>query len=117
MPLSDQSSASYPDELTPATVRRLQLWRAMTDLSKAQADGRLSVEQARLLEALADNLQQLATQLTQLAELGRQYAQALDPLLGGTPATAPDPASPNFAPTPAPAPPADAAASRPPAEQ
>lgn len=81
MSLSDRSPASYPDELTPATMRRFQLWRAMTDLSQAQADGRLAPEQAQLLESLADNLQQLATHLSQLADLGRQYAQALEPLL------------------------------------
>ena len=81
MSLSERSPASYPDELNPATLRRFQLWRAMSDLSKAQADGRLSAEQARVLEGLADNLQQLATHLAQLADLGRQYAQALEPML------------------------------------
>ena len=78
MSSSDRSPASYPDELTPATVRRFELWRAMTDLSKAQADGRLSPEQARLLESLADNLQQLAQQLGELARLGQQHARLLD---------------------------------------
>jgi hypothetical protein len=66
------------DSLSPDQARRFQLWRAMSDLSKAQADGRLSPEQARLLEALADSLQQLATQLNQLAALGQQYVQALN---------------------------------------
>lgn len=83
MSLSERSPASYPDELTPATLRRFKLWRAMSDLAKAQADGRLSSEQAQLLESLADNLQELATHLTQLAELGRQYAEALEPLADG----------------------------------
>ena len=81
MSLSERSPASYPDELTPATMRRFQLWRAMTEFSQAQADGRLSSDQAQLLESLADNLQQLATHLSHLADLGRQYAQALEPLL------------------------------------
>ena len=81
MSLSERSPASYPDELTPATTRRFQLWRAMTELSQAQADSHLSSEQAQVLELLADNLQQMATHLSQLADLGRQYAQALEPLL------------------------------------
>jgi hypothetical protein len=66
------------DALTPAQARRFQLWRAMAELAKAQEDGRLSPEQARLLGALADNLQQLATQLHELAALGQQCAQMLD---------------------------------------
>ena len=41
-------------------------------------------EQVRLLESLAENHQQLAGQLRQLAELGQQCAQLLDP--GHTPA-------------------------------
>src|SRR5215218_11055633 len=55
------------DGLTPAQARRFQLWRAMADLAKAQEDGRLSPEQARLLGTLADNLRQLSAQLSQLA--------------------------------------------------
>jgi hypothetical protein len=66
------------DGLTPTQVRRFQLWRAMADLAKAQADGRLSPEQTRLLGALADNLQQLAAQLNQLTALGQQCAQLLE---------------------------------------
>lgn len=77
----DDRSLALPhqqlDGLTPAQVRRFQLWRAMADLAKAQEDGRLSPEQTRLLGALADNLQQLATQLNQLAALGQQCAQLL----------------------------------------
>ena len=66
------------DELTPAQARRFQLWRAMTDLAQAQEDGRLTPEQVRLLEGLADSLQQLASQMTRLAELGEQYAALLE---------------------------------------
>jgi hypothetical protein len=66
------------DELTPAQARRFQLWRAMTDLAKAQEDGRLTSDQVRLLEGLADSLQQLASQMTRLAELGEQYAALLE---------------------------------------
>ena len=95
MSLSERSPASYPDELTPATMRRFQLWRAMTDLSQAQADGRLAPEQAELLGSLADNLQQLAAHLAQLADLGRQYAQALDPLLETPANDAPAPNPPS----------------------
>jgi hypothetical protein len=79
MSLSEWTPASHPDELTPATLRRLRLWRAMSDLSKAQADGRLSAEQTQLIESLADSLQQLATHLSQLADLGKQYVEALEP--------------------------------------
>jgi hypothetical protein len=78
----DDRSSELPlqhlDALTPAQVRRFEFWRAMADLSKAQADGRLSPEQTRLLGALADNLQQLAAQLNQLAALGQQCAQLLE---------------------------------------
>ena len=66
------------DALTPAQLRRFQLWRALVGLSKAQAEGRLTPEQACLLESLAEKLQQLAAQLNQLAELGQQYAQLLE---------------------------------------
>jgi hypothetical protein len=66
------------DELTPAQARRFQLWRAMTDLAKAQEDGRLTPDQVRLLEGLADSLQQLASQMSRLAELGEQYAALLE---------------------------------------
>jgi hypothetical protein len=69
----------HPDGLTPAQLRRFQLWRAMADLAKAQADGRLTAEQARMLESLADSLQQLAAQLGELAQLGQQCVQLLDP--------------------------------------
>jgi hypothetical protein len=91
MTLDDQSPElplEHLDALSPAQVRRFQLWRAMADLSKAQADGRLSPEQVKLLAGLADTLQQLATQLGQLAELGQQYAQLL-----GAGSAAPDTAS------------------------
>lgn len=64
---------------TPEQLRRLQLWRAMADLAKAQPDGRLTEEQARLFAALADNLQRLAAQLHQLSELGQACARRLDP--------------------------------------
>jgi hypothetical protein len=67
-----------PDELSPGQARRFRLWRAMADLSHAQADGRLSPEQARLLEVLAASLQALSTRLSQLAVLGQQYAQAME---------------------------------------
>lgn len=93
MSLSDQPATSYPDDLTPAAMHRLHLWRALTDLSKAQEDGRLSTDQARLLEALADNLQQLAGHLTRLADLGKQYTQALDALLDTPPGVDGPPAS------------------------
>jgi len=66
------------DELTPAQTRRFQLWRALTDLAKAQEDGRLTVDQIRLIEGLADSLQQLANQMTHLADLSEQYAKLLD---------------------------------------
>jgi hypothetical protein len=66
------------DELTPAQTRRFQLWRAMTDLAKAQEDGRLTSEQVRLLEGLADSLQKLAGQLTLLANLSEQYVNLAD---------------------------------------
>ena len=66
------------DEMTPAQARRFQLWRAMTDLAKAQEDGRLTPEQVRLLEGLADSLQKLAGQLTLLANLSEQYVKLLE---------------------------------------
>ena len=66
------------DGLTPTQVRRFQLWRGMADLTKAHDDGRLSPEQTRLLGALAENLQQLAAQLNQLAALGQQCAQIIE---------------------------------------
>jgi hypothetical protein len=66
------------DEMTPAQSRRLQLWRAMTDLARAQDDGRLTREQVRLLEGLADSLQKLAGQLTLLANLSEQCVTLLD---------------------------------------
>lgn len=68
----------HPDGLTAAQLRRFELWRAMSALAQAQADGKLTAEQARLLESLADNLQQLAGQLSQLAELGQQCVQLID---------------------------------------
>ena len=68
----------HPDGLTPSQLRRFQLWRAMSALAQAQADGRLTAEQVRLLESLSDSLQQLAGQLSQLAELGQQCVQLLD---------------------------------------
>ena len=68
----------HPDGLTSAQLRRFQLWRAMAGLAQAQADGRLTAEQVRLLESLADSLQQLAGQLSQLAELGQQCVELLD---------------------------------------
>jgi hypothetical protein len=79
---ADDRSRELPlqqlDALTPEQARRFQLWRAMAELAKAQEDGRLSPEQARLLSALADNLQQLSTQLHELAALGQQCAQLLE---------------------------------------
>ncbi len=78
----DERSRDLPlqhlDALTSAQVRRFQLWRAMADLAKAQKNGRLSPEQTRLLGTLADNLQQLADQLSQLAALGQQCSQLLE---------------------------------------
>lgn len=72
------ADAEHPDGLTAAQLRRFQLWRAMSALAQAQADGRLTTEQVRLLESLADSLQQLAGQLGQLAELGQQVVHLLD---------------------------------------
>ena len=66
------------DALTPAQVHRFQLWRAMVELSRAQANGQLTQDQVQMLTSLADNLQQLATQLSQLADLGQQAVQLLD---------------------------------------
>jgi len=84
------SPTEFPDDLTSDRTRRFQLWRAMTDLAAAQSDGKLTDDQARLLESLADSLQRLATQLSQIAELGQQCIQVLDseraarkPLTGG----------------------------------
>jgi hypothetical protein len=76
---SSERPLDHLDAWSPAQVRRFQLWRAMADLSRAQADGRLSPEQIRLLGSLAENLQSLAKQLTRLAELGQQAAQLVDP--------------------------------------
>ena len=70
--------AEHPDGLTSAQLRRFRLWRAMSALAQAQADGKLTADQVRLLESLADSLQQLAGQLSQLAELGQQCVQLLD---------------------------------------
>jgi hypothetical protein len=67
-----------PDGLTPEQLRRFRVWRAMAGLAQAQAGGRLTTEQARLLESLAESLQQLAGQLSLLAELGEQCVQVLD---------------------------------------
>jgi hypothetical protein len=78
---------SHPDALSPGQARRLRLWRAMADLSRAQADGRLSPDQARLLEELAASLQALSARLSQLAVLGQQYAQLLE--AGQGPASTP----------------------------
>ena len=50
----------------------------MAGLAQARASGRLSAEQVRLLESLADSLQQLARQLSLLAELGEQCVRLLD---------------------------------------
>ena len=66
------------DGLTSDQLRRFQVWRAMAGLARAQAGGKLTAEQVRLLESLADSLQQLAGQLSQLAELGQQAVQLLD---------------------------------------
>lgn len=77
-----------PDELSPGQERRFRLWRAMAELSQAQAEGRLSPEQIRLLEALAANLQDLSTRLSQLAALGQQYAQSLEDGPGAAPTSA-----------------------------
>jgi uncharacterized membrane protein YccC len=76
---SSEQPLDHLDALTPAQVRRFKLWRAMSDLARAQEDGRLSPEQIRLLGSLAENLQSLAAQLSQLAELGQQMAQLVDP--------------------------------------
>ena len=81
--------AEHPDGLSMAQLRRFQLWRSMSTLAKAQADGRLTAEQARLLESLADSLQQLAGQLSLLAELGQQAVQLLD-ASRAAPGAAPD---------------------------
>ncbi|MFN8635142.1 MAG: hypothetical protein U0893_14915 [Chloroflexota bacterium] len=79
MPFDDRSSQSPVDRLdtlSPDQLRRFQLWRAVSSLAQAQPDGRLTADQARLLEALADNLQQLSEQLTRLAALGEQLRVA-----------------------------------------
>jgi hypothetical protein len=70
--------SAFPDEPSPDQRRRFALWRAMASLSQAQATGALSAEQARLLASLADNLKQLAGQMTELAELGRRYTTMLE---------------------------------------
>jgi hypothetical protein len=75
---NDRLPGLDPDLLTPEQARRLTMWRALTDLSRAQADGRLTLEQTRLLESLAESLRRLASQMTQLAHLGRQFADLLE---------------------------------------
>jgi hypothetical protein len=75
---NDRLPGLDPDLLTPEQARRLTLWRALNDLSRAQVDGRLTPEQARLLESLAESLHQLAAQMTQLAALGKQCADLLE---------------------------------------
>ena len=71
------------DDLTPDQARRLQLRRALSELSRARAAGPLTDEQVTPLEALAGNLQALAGQLLALAarsrELLRQAQQAQQP--------------------------------------
>jgi hypothetical protein len=75
---NDRLPGLDPDLLTPEQARRLTMWRALMDLSRAQADGKLTTEQTRLLESLAESLQRLAAQMTQLADLGKQYADLLE---------------------------------------
>jgi hypothetical protein len=79
----DDRSSEQPladlDALRPDQARRYQLWRAMADLSRAHEHGQLSPEQVRLLGSLAESLQRLSAQLTQLAELGQQAVQLLAP--------------------------------------
>ncbi len=50
----------------------------MSSLSKAQANGALSADQARVIEGLADNLKRLAAQMTDLAQLGHRYVELLE---------------------------------------
>ena len=82
--------SEHPDGLSPELLRRFELWRALAALAQAQADGKLTAEQARLLESLADRLQQLAGQLSQLAELGQRCVNLLD-AGRAAPGPAPDP--------------------------
>jgi hypothetical protein len=81
MSLNDFSSAkqpAFPDEPSADQRRRFELWRAMSGLSKAQANGALTADQARLIEGLADTLQRLAAQMTELAQLGHRYVELLE---------------------------------------
>lgn len=68
------------DELTPAQVRRYELWRALNDLATAQEDGRLTPHQAELIRTLAENMELLAGQLHQVVELGQSCVRLLDQL-------------------------------------
>ena len=61
-------------------------------LARAQAGGKLTAEQVRLLELLADSLRQLAGQLSLLAELGQQCVELLD-AGHASPGLAPGPAA------------------------
>jgi len=81
------------DELTPAQTRRFQIWRALADLARAQEEGSLTADQVRLLEALANNLQQLANHLNQLADLGQSYAGLLDQIARAQTGGLPGPSS------------------------
>jgi hypothetical protein len=68
------------DEMSPAQARRFELWRALNDLARAHDEGRLTPEQVDLFRSLVDSLQQLADQLSLLAELGLAWARILDQL-------------------------------------
>lgn len=74
----DAGQPAFPDELSPEQRRRYELWRALAGLSKAQAAGGLSAEQALIVEQLADNLRRLAAQMAELSELGRRYVELLE---------------------------------------
>ena len=63
------------DALTPDQARRFQLWRAVTELSQAQADGHLSTEQVELLDGLAESLRTLADRLSELAGLSQELLE------------------------------------------
>jgi len=76
--VSSPEQPAFPDEPSVDQRRRFELWRAMSSLSKAQANGALSADQARVIEGLADNLKRLAAQMTDLAQLGHRYVELLE---------------------------------------
>jgi hypothetical protein len=75
---SSAEPSAFPDEPSADQRRRFEVWRAMSGLSKAQANGALSADQARLIEGLADTLKRLTAQMTELAQLGHSYVELLE---------------------------------------